>query len=135
LKASSVISRRKAPPKSRPRIADSSCSTVERFGLTGPSITLDPRFDAYRSDLADIALAGRAFAPRFAQPVIYRCGDEPLAAYGDESEASEALYELRPGEAFAVLDIGKIWSWGYRCSDHRVGYVLSDKLLDSSPVS
>jgi hypothetical protein len=128
LKASSVISRRKAPPKSRPRIADSSCSTVERFGLSGPSISLDPRFDAYRTDLADIALAGCIFAPRYARPVIRCCGEEPLAAHQDESEESEPLYELRPGEAFAVLDIGKIWSWGYRCSDHRVGYVLTEKL-------
>jgi hypothetical protein len=61
--------------------------------------------------------------------VIYWCGDEPLAAHQDESEASEALYELRPGETFAVLDMGEIWSWGYRCSDHRVGYVPTDKLL------
>lgn len=64
--------------------------------------------------------------------MIYRCGDEPLAAHQDESEASEALYELRPGEAFAVLDLGNIWSWGYRCSDHRVGYVLTDKLAAES---
>jgi hypothetical protein len=60
--------------------------------------------------------------------VIYWCGDEPVAAHQDEADDSEALYELSPGEEFAVLDVGKIWSWGFRCSDHRVGYVLTEKL-------
>jgi hypothetical protein len=96
--------------------------------LSGPSTALDPRIDAYRTDLADIALAGRIFAPRYAQPIIRRCGDEPIAAYHLESEASETLYELRPGEPFAVLDMNALWSWGYRCADHRVGYVPTEKL-------
>ena len=31
--------------------------TDDRFHLTGPSLTLDPRVHAYRKDIADIALA------------------------------------------------------------------------------
>ena len=34
---------------------------------------------------------------------------------------------MAPAEEFALLDTSGDWAWGYRLSDHRVGYVrLSD---------
>ena len=42
---------------------------------------------------------------------------------GDESEA---LLELKAGDAFAMLDNSLGWAWGYAGTDRRVGYVRSD---------
>lgn len=35
---------------------------------------------------------------------------------------------LAPGSAFAVLDCGRGYAWGYTLPDHRVGYVSEDAL-------
>src|SRR3546814_14266912 len=39
-----------------------------RFTLTGRSVALDRRVNALRGDLADVALAGRYFAPHYSCP-------------------------------------------------------------------
>ena len=39
------------------------------FALTGPSISIDPRHNAIRPDLADIRLAEYVFAPHYAAPL------------------------------------------------------------------
>jgi hypothetical protein len=131
LKASNAISSRKAPPKSLPKNGASSCSTAERFTLRGPSILLDPLIHAYRSDLADVALAGQLFAPHYARPVTRICGPAAAPVRPSPSDESDPLYEMQPGEEFALLDISGRWAWGYRRSDHRVGYVLTDQLIET----
>jgi hypothetical protein len=130
LKASNVTSSPTAPPANQRGNGDSSSSPAERFTLTGPSILLDPRIHAFRSDLADIALAGQLFAPHYARPVIRRCGLQPADAYCDPSDRRDALYRLAPGEEFALLDVTGRWAWGYRRADHQVGYVLAEQLAE-----
>src|SRR3712207_1046075 len=66
LKASNAISSRTESPEAQPRKKASSSST-ERFTLSGPSADLDPDYNAYRGDLADIELASRLFAPHYAK--------------------------------------------------------------------
>ena len=39
---------------------------------------------------------------------------------------SEAIIELEPGTAFAMLDNSLGWAWGYAGAERRVGYVTSD---------
>lgn len=41
---------------------------------------------------------------------------------------AEELARLAPGEAFALLDITAGWAWGYRASDHLVGYIPAEAL-------
>src|SRR5438093_9752749 len=122
LKASNGISNRKTAPKDPSETGDSCSRPAERFVLTGPSIVLDPEIHAYRSDLADIALAGQLFAPHYARPVTRVC-NAPVMVRSSPADDSEALYEMIQGEEFALLDVTGRWAWGYRRPDHRVGYL------------
>jgi hypothetical protein len=88
---------------------------------------LDPRVHAFRSDLADISLAGQLFAPHYARPVSRLCV-AATAVRADPSEQAETLFELPAGEEFALLDVTGGWAWGYRRSDHRVGYLPAKAL-------
>jgi hypothetical protein len=93
-------------------------------------VPLDPRVNAFRNDIADIALAGRLFAPHYAKPLIRSGGmiATPLRSEPGDTEAQ--ISELLPGEHFAVLDINAGWAWGYAVADHRVGYVEAIELTD-----
>lgn len=113
----------------RPRNAGSSSST-DRFSLDGPSIVLDPRIHAWRKDIADIALAGRLFAPHYAAPLVRDCGLLPTPVRLEPSDEAEMVSELLPGEKFAVVDLTAGWAWGYSLLDHRVGYVEAIELAD-----
>lgn len=115
-------------PSNQSATEDSSSSTAERFTLSGPSILLDPRIHAYRSDLADIALAGQLFAPHYVRPVTRLCGAAAADVFAEPDAESELRYRMEPGEEFALLDITGQWAWGYRRADHLVGYVLADRL-------
>lgn len=96
-------------------------STRLQFCLTGPSPTLDPRHAAVRGDLADVALAGQLFAPHYAEPVAMRARAEHTAV--SAQPGGEAIFSLAAGETFMVLDLGGGAAWGWRESDHQVGYV------------
>ncbi len=89
---------------------------------------LDPAVHAFRSDIADIALAGQLFAPHYARPAIRRA-----AAAADvlqrASADSEVVCALEPNDEFAVLDVSSGWAWGYCRSSHRVGYVAEAALI------
>lgn len=95
--------------------------------MSGPSIALDPAIHAYRSDIADIALAGQLIASHYARPVIRHAVAGAILREQPRADGGR-IADLGPGEAFAVLDISGGWTWGYRCSDHRVGYVPADAL-------
>ncbi|MDQ8755530.1 NlpC/P60 family protein [Sphingosinicella sp. LHD-64] len=112
-----------APTGERLANAASSSSTDERFNLSGPSVPLDARLNAYRSDLADIGLAGRILAPHYARPLMRACGAHATYVRGRADGESAAISELLPGEDFAVLEYAGGWAWGYCAADHVVGYV------------
>lgn len=94
-----------------------------RFTLTGRSIALDRRVNAIRGDLADIALAGKYFAPHYSCPQAFslRASRTPIRAKGDI--AAVAVSELLHGEIFQAIDVAGGWAWGYSAHDHYVGYV------------
>jgi cell wall-associated NlpC family hydrolase len=105
---------------------NSAASSGQRpcFSLTGAAqAPYDPRVTPYRGDLADIALAGRLFAPHYAEAVIYRCAEANVPIYAQPQESSVAVSELLLGEEFAVLDVSGATAWGYALYDHYVGYV------------
>ena len=76
--------------------------------------------------MADVALAGRLFAPHYARPLIFVCAVAvlPVLDRPDGDQVSELLL----GEDFAALDIGGGWAWGYCVHDHYVGYVKAEAL-------
>ena len=96
------------------------------FTLDGPSIAIDPRIEAVRPDLADISLAGKLFAPHYAQAVERICtaAATPLLDMPDGTP----LADLHEGDRFWLLDQAGGWAWGWRASDHLVGYVAADQL-------
>jgi hypothetical protein len=93
-------------------------------------VPLDPRINAFRSDIADIALAGLLFAPHYAKPLVRSGGMIATPLRAEPGDTEEQISELLPGEHFAVLDINAGWAWGYGVADHRVGYVEAIELTD-----
>jgi hypothetical protein len=102
-------------------------TSAEEFALAGPSDPPDPRFHAFRKDLADVALAGRVIASHYAEPVERSIA--VVASLRDApSSTAEPLLELGPGEPFLMLDDSRGWAWGYGGAKRRVGYVDSRAL-------
>jgi len=125
LKASNAISSKTG--RAVRSSADSSSSPAEKFTLSGPSILLDPAIHAYRSDIADIALAGSLFAPHYARPLI-RTALSAVPVRDGDSDTADIVAKLAPGDEFAILDIAGGWAWGYVRATHRVGYVENSAL-------
>jgi hypothetical protein len=104
-------------------------TSADEFVLAGPSDLPDPQFNAYRNDLADVALASRLIASHYAKPLDRTvAADAPLRA--EPNEDGEIIRELQSGEPFALLDDSLGWAWGYAGDERRVGYVRSDALAD-----
>jgi hypothetical protein len=90
------------------------------FSLAGPSTHPDPRTNAYRGDLADIALAGTVIASHYAEPLHCRLA-RSATLMAAPSEAADALVDLEAGASIRILDKRSGWAWGY--AGGLVGYV------------
>lgn len=89
---------------------------------------LDPRRNAFRSDVADENLRGRVSAARFTSGVLRQIST-PTAAVrraprADAPLETEALY----GERVRVFDEADGWAWGQLVRDGYVGYTPSTSL-------
>lgn len=93
------------------------------FQLSGPSDLPDPATHAYRTDLADVALAGRVIASHFAEPLV-RHIVAPSPFYVAAANDSDVIADLAVGDELRMLDNSRGWAWGYG-PDGRVGYVPS----------
>jgi cell wall-associated NlpC family hydrolase len=101
-----------------------------QYALAGPAKVRDPRTTAIRGDLADIALAGKLFAPHYVVP-MERAVTSPFAALRKAGRAdAEQESELLRGERFMVLDMAGDWAWGFSAHDGYNGYVALDALGD-----
>ena len=99
-----------------------------QYALSGPAKVRDPRTTPIRGDLADIALAGKLFAPHYVVP-MERAVTAPFTAVRKAPRAdAEQSSELLGGERFMVLDIAGAWAWGYCAHDHYNGYISLDAL-------
>jgi hypothetical protein len=130
LKGSSATSAKtgtEPPPRTGQSSAPPTRTRADGIALAGPSRRPDPRFNAYRRDLADVALAGDVIASHYAEPLGRTIARATTLRAGPSDDA-EALGALAPGEAFAMLDNSLGWAWGYAGGDRRVGYVRSDSL-------
>jgi cell wall-associated NlpC family hydrolase len=97
------------------------------FTLTGKTAPFDRRREAVRGDLADVALAGKLFAPHYAEAVPFIC-TKPFSALHETPNGPQNS-ELLAGEAFMVLDISGGWAWGWSAHDHYVGYVDASAVI------
>lgn len=108
--------------------ADSGSVHQQRFVLSGPVADYDPRVTPIRGDLADIALAGRFFAPHYVAPQLHRALGAGAMLRKAGSADAEAVSQILPGESFALLDGAGDWGWGYSVHDGYCGYVRLDAL-------
>lgn len=94
-----------------------------QYALSGPAKVRDARITPIRGDLADIALAGKLFAPHYVVPMerMMTAAFSPLrlTPHDDAEQTSELLI----GERFMVLDIAGAWAWGYCQHDCYNGYL------------
>lgn len=111
---------------------DGLIAPVQQFVLTGPVTDYDPRVTPIRGDLADIALAGLFFAPHYVEPQLHRATANGAMLRKAASRDSEAVSQLLPGEAFALLDSTGEWGWGYSSHDGYCGYVALDEIAAGS---
>jgi cell wall-associated NlpC family hydrolase len=93
-------------------------------------MTLDPRLNDCRPDLAAAALRGKVEAPRFVEGALYEVvhGQAPLrrSPAHDAPLDTEALY----GERVTVYEIDdEGWAWGQLASDNYVGYLPAAALV------
>lgn len=108
-------------------VDDPSTGLRTGFALTGRSSPPDPKFNAYRPDLADVALAGQVIASHYASPVAKTvAANAPLRRA--PSDEAEELAELEIDDPFSMLDDTLGWAWGYAGRDRLVGYVRSEAL-------
>ncbi|OCO98787.1 MULTISPECIES: NlpC/P60 family protein [unclassified Ensifer] len=93
----------------------------------------DRRLNAYRSDLAEIALRGLVEAERYVEGVPARLSAPvtPLRARPDVAcgTDTEGLY----GESVRVLDTADGWAWVKADLDGYVGYIPQAALVEQSP--
>ena len=93
-----------------------------RFRLAGPSRPFDPKFQAIRPDLADVAEAEHHFAPHYAAAAPFTAM-APFMLYASDDAGAEILGEIPEGAGFGLIDVTGGWGWGYTEDGHRVGYV------------
>ena len=125
MKGSSATSAKATAPRPTGRSSGKHPPTptsADEFVLSGPSDPPDSKFNAYRKDLADIALADRVIASHYAEP-LPRVISAQTPMREAPSDAAAAIRELVPGDPFAMLDVSLGWAWGYAGEDRRVGYV------------
>ncbi|MCA1662484.1 MAG: C40 family peptidase [Novosphingobium sp.] len=103
-----------------------------QYALSGPARVRDARVTPIRGDLADIALAGKLFAPHYVVPMSRAVTGDHAAVRKTPHADAEQTSELLCGERFMVLDItgegAGQWAWGYCAHDSYNGYVRLEDL-------
>ena len=99
-----------------------------QYALSGPAKVRDARVTPIRGDLADIALAGRLFAPHYVVPMERAVTAAFTPLRKTPHDDAEQTSELLAGERFMVLDIAGAWAWGFCKHDCYNGYIAIDAL-------
>jgi len=92
-------------------------------------MSLDPRMNAFRPDLARASLVGRVIAERYVKGEPRRVTTPRLAMYQEKRGEGPMISEALLGEDFIVLDVAGLWAWGQLATDDYVGYVLASHLM------
>jgi hypothetical protein len=83
---------------------------------------LDPRTHAVRSDIADVRLADRVFAPHYAAP-LRRTVLRDVVLREARDRTATPLETLSAGAAFDLLDLTGGVAWGIAVDSGTVGYL------------
>jgi len=96
-------------------------------------VDLDPRTNAYRPDLADVALRPFVKAKKFVEPVLYQCVRGVLPLWASPDEKARRLSEIRYGEFLDVLEKRKDgFAWIQNRNDRYVGYIRHKDALNQT---
>lgn len=93
---------------------------------------LDPRLHAYRSDLADAALAGRITAERFVEPKLMQVFEPVISVHKAPRFDAMQLTQALMGEVVKLFHEQEGWAFVQLVRDGYVGYVKSDALSASN---
>lgn len=111
-------------------MAGAAAAAPAAFSQDLQAMTLDPRLNAFRPDLADARLEGQVEATRFVTGQPARVGrgvlDLRRAPAADAALDTELLF----GEALLVFERSDGWAWVQNLSDGYVGYCEASALID-----
>src|ERR1700736_2485860 len=97
-------------------------------------LTLDPRLNAYRPELADMRLRGKVEARAFVEGTVKRVVEPTTPLRRAPRSDSPIDTELLRGETARVFaDTGEGWSWVQSEIDGYVGFTSMEALSGSSP--
>jgi cell wall-associated NlpC family hydrolase len=99
--------------------------------MTHPPTALDPRLNVYRPDLADENLIGQVTAAKYVRGEMARVAQSRLAVFATPDRSGAMTSELRLGEFVDVFERKNGSAWVQNRSDHYVGYVAADGLLNT----
>jgi cell wall-associated NlpC family hydrolase len=102
------------PPLGLPRVQQTPVDYNQR---------IDPRVNAYRADIADIALAGRIAAQHYVGPVPAMATVSVTNVHLTPDAQAEVVTQLLFGEGFMILERRDGWCWGSSARDSYVGYI------------
>ncbi|MBV8060092.1 MAG: C40 family peptidase [Alphaproteobacteria bacterium] len=86
----------------------------------------DPRTNAYRSDIVDVALSNDIPAAKYVEPVLRQCVRGLLPVFEKPDVASQMVTQVRYGEFLDVFDISDGFAWVQNRTDRYVGYIPYD---------
>jgi cell wall-associated NlpC family hydrolase len=94
------------------------------------STILDPRTNAFRPDLADIALSGQITATRFVVPDLRQCVRGVLPLLAEPKPSSHMISQIRYGEFLDVFEDGfGDFAWVQNRTDRYVGYIPAHEVF------
>ena len=121
-----------SPPAHRPVIGQQAARLRTPADGSSRWPALEPArsrsINAYRSDLADVALAGRVIASHYAEPLLRHLVAQRACCALRRPTMPKSSRELEPGDDIRLLDDTRGWAWGYAGPDRRVGYVRAEAL-------
>lgn len=91
-------------------------------------MTLDPRQNAFRPDLADEMLRGEVEAERFVAGELYEISEAIVPVHSAPRFDAMRMTELLYGERVKVFSIDEGWAWVKAAHDGYVGYVPASAL-------
>lgn len=98
-----------------------------------PPPDIDPRFNAFRPDLADLSLQPFIKATTFIEPSLYQCVRGVVPLYEKPDTASRRLSEVRYGEFMDVFEQREDgFAWVQNRMDRFVGYIPSNGALNQA---
>ncbi|WP_019219955.1 C40 family peptidase [Bartonella florencae] len=95
-------------------------------------ISIDPRLNAFREDLADKRLEKEITARRFVEGEKRRVNVPVAGLFKENNKKSERQTECLLGEELLIFEQGEVMSWGQSLKDDYVGYIDTTALCTSA---